>query len=163
MKTEHKEQAKKKLKDELEKVKDKSFAAPVIDHLLMRCEEDLGLAEDVLQGHKTWNKCFKYIYEQARKQIKGNSGVVRDEVVYEWAEDYYRKDDKAEEEKKAKEEAERKKKEEKRRKEERERRKGRDEQKEDAEQKATVEEKKPPKTEKGEIEGQVDIFSMLGM
>ena len=97
-----KEKAQNKLKSELEQAKDKSFAKPVIEYLLKRCEEDKGVAEDVLLGHKTWEKCYSYIYEQARKQSIGNSAVVKDEVVYEWAEDYFHKDDKAEEEKKAK-------------------------------------------------------------
>lgn len=100
-------QAKEKLEEELKKAKDKSFAEPVIGYLLKRCAEDEGLAEDVCQKHKTWEKCFNFIYESARKLAKGNNRyAVRDDVVYEWAEDYYHKDDKAEEERKAKEKAE---------------------------------------------------------
>lgn len=105
-----KAQAKKKLEDELIKAEDKTFADPVIKHLLKRCEEDGGLSEDVLQEHKTWKKCMNYIYDQARKQATGNRCAIRDDVVYEWAEDYFHRDDKAEEERKAKREAERKKK-----------------------------------------------------
>ena len=90
-----------KLQEELKKAKDKSFADPIIKHLIERCRESESLASDVCQDHKTWEKCYKYIYEQARKQAKGSSCAVRDDVVYEWAEDYYHKDDKAEEEKKA--------------------------------------------------------------
>lgn len=90
-----------KLQEELKKAKDKSFADPIIKHLIERCRESESLASDVCQDHKTWEKCYKYIYEQARKQAKGGSCAVRDDVVYEWAEDYYHKDDKAEEEKKA--------------------------------------------------------------
>lgn len=97
--------AKEKLEKELEAIKDKSFAEPIIGYLLKRCEEDEGLAEDVAQKHKTWDKCFDYVYKQARKQATGNCVAVRDDVVYEWAEDYYHKDDKAEEEAKAKREA----------------------------------------------------------
>lgn len=48
--------------------------------------------------------------DQARKLKSGNCAIVKDSVVYEWAEDYYRLDDKALEEKKAKEEKEREKK-----------------------------------------------------
>lgn len=92
-----------KLQEELKKAKDKSFADPIIKHLIERCRESESLASDVCQDHKTWEKCYKYIYEQARKQAKGSSCAVRDDVVYEWAEDYYHKDDKAEEEKKARE------------------------------------------------------------
>lgn len=99
--------AKEKLEAELAKAKDKAFADSVIEYLLKRCKEDIGLAEDVCQAHKTWDKCFDYIYEQARKSAKGNRQcAVRNDVVFEWAEDYYHKDDKAEEEKKAKEKAE---------------------------------------------------------
>lgn len=90
-----------KLQEELKKANDKEFAKPVIEHLTKRCQESESLASDVCQDHKTWEKCYKYIYEQARKQAKGGSCAVRDDVVYEWAEDYYHKDDKAEEEKKA--------------------------------------------------------------
>ena len=100
-----KEKAKNKLKDELEKAKDKDFAEPVIGYLLKRCAEDKGVVEDVLLEHKTWEKCYSYIYDQARKQAQGNSVAVRDDVVYEWAEDYFHKDDKEE---KAKDESKKK-------------------------------------------------------
>ena len=103
------ENAIKKLKEELEKAKEKTFAEPIIQYLLKRCNEDKGLCEDVCQEHKTWEKCFEYIYEKARELAKGQRQcAVRDDVVYEWAEDYYHKDDKAEEEEKAKKEAEKK-------------------------------------------------------
>jgi hypothetical protein len=170
-------QAKQKLEEELKKAKDKSFAKPVISYLLKRCEEDNGLSADVVQEHKTWDKCFDYIYSQARKQTKGNSCAVRDEVVYEWAEDYYHKDDKAEEEEKAKKEAERKKK--------------HDEalsavihtaihskgtdtkEKKKADEKVVVpknatiatekKEAAKPKKKSKDIDGQMDLFSMMGM
>lgn len=106
-----KEKAKEKLEAELKSAKDKAFAEPIIQYLLKRCEEDNGLAEDVAQKHKTWEKCFSYIYSQARKQSKGSCAAVRDDVVYEWAEDYYHLDDKALEEKRKKEAEERKKRE----------------------------------------------------
>lgn len=101
-----KEKAQEKLKKEMREAKDKTFAEAVIGYLLERCEEDKGLAEDVTQEHKTWQKCVDYLYSQARKQVKGNCVAVRDEVVYEWAEDYYHKDDKAEEEEKVRKAAE---------------------------------------------------------
>lgn len=160
-----KQRAKEKLEKEMKADKDKTFAEPVIGYLLKRCEEDEGLAQDVVQEHKTWKKCFDYIYSQARKQTKGNCAAVRDDVVYEWAEDYYHKDDKAEEEKKAKKEAERKEK-----------------QKKEAEERKTKAKEKPAKTasvpqKKEEIpkeqskpkrngrdmDGQLDMFSMMGM
>lgn len=155
--------AKEKLEKELKAAKNKTFAEPIIGYLLERCEEDEGLAQDVAQEHKTWQKCFGYIYSQARQQSEENCAAVRYDIVYEWAEDYYHKDDKAEEEKKAKQEAERKAKRE----------------KEAAERKTMAKEKssvpitqkkydrlnEPPKPKKRgkDIEGQLDMFSMMGM
>ena len=49
-----------------------------------------------MQEEKTWKKCFDYIVEQARKQSNGRSTAVEDRVVYEWAEDYYHKEEKQE-------------------------------------------------------------------
>ena len=86
-----KQKAKEKLEAEKKKATQKNFAEPIIAYLLKRCEEDQGLAEDVMQEGKTWNKCFNYIVEQARKQSNGRSTAVEDQVVYEWAEDYYHK------------------------------------------------------------------------
>ena len=150
-----KQMAKEKLEKEMKADKDKTFAEPVIGYLLKRCEDDLGLAQDVVQEHKTWKKCLDYIYGQARKQATENRAVVRNDVVYEWAEDYYHKDDKAEEEKKAREAAERKKKQEERAK------------KAKAEPQKTElpkpkEEPKPKKNSK-DMDGQLDMFSMMGM
>lgn len=97
-----KQKARKKLEVEKKKATQKNFADPVITYLMKRCEEDQGLAEDVMQEGKTWNKCFSYIVEQARKQSNGRSAAVEDQVVYEWAEDYYHKYEKPEPVKKEK-------------------------------------------------------------
>lgn len=163
-----KQMAKEKLEKEIKDAKDKTFAEPVIGHLLKRCEEDDGLAQDVMQEHKIWDKCYKYIFEQAQKQAKGNQAAVRENVVYEWAEDYYRKDDKAEEEKKAKEAAVRKKKEEERRKKVAEKKRAdkknvkQDVKKEDKVEEKTKDQPKSKKNPK-EMDGQMDLFSMMGM
>lgn len=168
------ERAKEKLKEELSKAKDKAFAEPVIGHLLKRIAEDNGLAEDVCQKHKTWDKCFSFIYESARKTAKGSSCAVRDDVVYEWAEDYYHRDDKAEEEKKAKEKAEREKKQkedQKKRIEGMEKRKAakgneaasapKASDKKETKSKPAPAEK--PKKNSKDMEGQMDLFSMMGL
>lgn len=105
------EKAKEKLENELSKAKGNGYAEPIIAHLLERIKDSESLAEDVLQEHKTWTKCFEFIKNQAKRMQKNGCAVVRDDVVFEWAEDYYHKDDKAEEEEKAKKEAEKKKKE----------------------------------------------------
>ena len=162
-----KQRAEEKLKRELAAAKDKSFADPIIGYLLERCREDEGLAEDVAQDHKTWRKCFDYIYSQARKQAQGSCAAVRDDVVYEWAEDYYHKDDKAEEEKKAKKAAEA-----------RAKRENSAAEKKTAKAKGNTDKtekvsappkpeapKAPPKPKKNgkEMDGQLDLFAMMGM
>lgn len=153
----------KKLRDEQEKAKNKQFAEPVINYLIRRCEEDNGLGQDVMQEHKTWDKCFDYIYDKARKQANNaRSTAVRDDAVYEWAEDYYHKDDKAEEEKKAREDAERKKKEEERKKKLEKKKSEKLSEKEEKTEKNIMPEAKPKKSLK-EMDGQMDFFSMMGM
>lgn len=163
-----KQMAKEKLEKEMKEDKDKDFAEPVIGYLLERCEEDLGLAQDVVQEHKTWKKCLDYIYKLAEKQATKMRAVVRNDVVYEWAEDYYHKDDKAEEEKKAREAAERKKKQEERKKKAAERKKAdkktpKPAVKKDAKSKEKTVESTSPKKKTKEMDGQIDMFSMMGM
>ncbi len=99
-----------KLQEELKTAKPKEFADPIIEYLIGRCRESESLAADICQDHKSWKKCYDYIVAKARKKLNNVSGPVRDDVVFEWAEDYYHLDDKAEAEKKEKEERESKKK-----------------------------------------------------
>ena len=110
----------------------------------------------MLQKHKNWKKCFDYIYEQARKQATGNRAAVRDDVVFEWAEDYFHKDDKAEEEKKAKKEVSKKPDQKKKTE-----RTVKSKEKPVKENVSPKNEEKPKKND--DIDGQIDIFSLLGM
>ena len=142
------------------------FADPIITHLLKRCEEDPGMAEDVAQAHKTWSKCFKYIQDQARKRAKGNCAAIRDDVVYEWAEDYFRLDDKALEEKKEKErkeqEAKRKAEAAKKKTGSGKQKKKTDGKKDDREKKTVEPEKKNDRAPKNkEPEGQMSLFDLI--
>lgn len=90
-----------KLEKELAAVEKKkghmTYATIIVNYLIKRCNEDIGLSEDVMQEHKTWDKCWKYVQSEARKLATGNCACVEDSTVFEWAEDYYHKDDKAEE------------------------------------------------------------------
>ena len=173
------EKAISKLQTELSKASQKDFAEPVINYLIGRVRDSASLAKDVLESHKNWSKCYDYIYKQARKTIKGNSGAVRDSVVFEWAEDYFHLDDKALAEQQAKEAAERAKKQKenaqkqkedqkkriegmKKREAKREAEKSEKTAKEDASKKATAEIPKA-KPKKGEMDGQLDLFSMMGL
>lgn len=79
---------------------DESITSETIDYLMKRCEDDQGLAEDVIQDNKTWHKCLEYIIDQVKKKSGGASAAVKHCVVYEWAEDYYHKEEKPEAKKK---------------------------------------------------------------
>lgn len=164
-----KEKSCEKLRGELEKADDKQFADPVIRYLIKRCGEDAGLAQDVMQEHKTWKKCYGYIFEQAQKQAKKERSIaVRSDVVFEWAEDYYHKDDQAEEEKKAREAAGRRKKEEECKRKAAEQHAAEKKKPKQAAKKEEKEKEKPaepqePKKNRKEIDGQMDLFSMMDM
>ena len=168
-----------KLQGELKKSKE-GYAEPILSHMIDRCNESETLADAVCQTHKTWEKCFKYIMVQARKLKSGNCAMVKDSVVYEWAEDYYRLDDKALEEKKAKEAKEREEKQKKeaekldaaaKRAKEKAKTTGKDKaakevQKPEAKAdkpKKEPEKKEAPKKKSNELEGQMDLFSMMGL
>lgn len=98
-----KDKAKQKLEQELKESNNKGFAEPIINYLQKRIQESNALAADICQDHKSCGRCLNYIYEKAREELSGKNGAIRDDVVYEWAEDYYHKDDKEEVEKELKE------------------------------------------------------------
>lgn len=112
-KTENTKSIKQKAKEKLEAEKalkttkvngcmvDESITSATIDYLMKRCEDDQGLAEDVIQDNKTWYKCLEYIIDQVKKKSGGASTAVKYCVVYEWAEDYYHKEEKPEPDKRA--------------------------------------------------------------
>ena len=80
-----------KLQGELGKARNKAFAEPIIEYLISRCKEDAGFAEDVLGEKKTYENCDAYIYSLAKKEAGNNRQVaIRNDTVFEWAEDYYR-------------------------------------------------------------------------
>lgn len=162
------ERAKKKYESGMEMCKPHEkvyFDGPIKVHMFNRFDEDNGFCEDFLQGHKTFEKCIKYMVERARQSApKSEMQVMVEGFVYlEWMEDYYRKDDKAEEERKAKEKAERI----------AEQKKEAAERKDKAKEKpaepiAPKKEGKPkelPKQKKNskDMDGQLDMFSMMGM
>ncbi|MCD8218094.1 MAG: PcfK-like family protein [Clostridiales bacterium] len=181
MKTEDKsvkDRAKEKLENELNTATDKALAEPVIYYLQKRISESESLASDICQEHKTWGKCRDYIYSKAREQSKGSTSCVRDDVVYEWAEDYYHLDDKAAEEEKAKKAAEQvrkdkeaaaKKRKEMKKKQQEEKAKpavrkaAKPKPEKEDEKSAPVKKEEKPRKKSKELDGQMDFFSMLGM
>ncbi len=172
--SELRDRAVEKLEKELGSISDKmkkQFAEPCIEYLKKRCDEEDSICEDILQEHKTWEKCYKYVCDQAAKALNRTNGPVWHETVFEWVEDYFHLDDKALEEKRAKEDAERKKRQaaavqKAKEKKETKKRNGSaggakagsaDQPKE----KPVPKEKPEPKKKSNEVEGQMDLFSLL--
>lgn len=165
-----------KLEAEFSKINNESkrkFAKPCIDFLKNRCGEDTAVCEDILQEHKTWEKCYQYVFDQAKKELNNSSGPVCHETVFEWVEDYFHLDDKAIEEQKAKEAVERKAKlAEANQKAKKMKGKAPVKKKTESEKvekapkaeiSAKVPEEKPVRKKKTQdIEGQMDLFSMMG-
>lgn len=94
--TEVQQQAVEKLQKNTSGAKSDSFDDPIIEFLIGRCKEDTSMAKDVVQESKNWKACKDYIYGQA-KEVAGNKRMlaVRNDRVFEWAEDYFRNTDDA--------------------------------------------------------------------
>lgn len=86
------QQAIEKLTNEKNKSKNKAFANLITESLIRRVAESESLAQDIMQKSKELEKCLDYITDKAKNAAKGQKMIaVKDETVYEWSEDYYRK------------------------------------------------------------------------
>ena len=71
------------------------IAEKIVEYLKARIAEDEGLAEDILREGKNWNGCNRYLYSVAKKAAQGANGFYAEGgTILEWAEDYFRKEDK---------------------------------------------------------------------
>lgn len=152
----------------------------ILDVLIKKCEEDKSFEDKLLLSHKSFERCFMYLSNKARKMlIKGAQCVaVDDATVFSWIYEYYDLDDKAAVEKDEKNK-ERIEKEKAKRKEKAEKQNGNEpaandeeEMEEESVNQPGVKEDKAsdpvatPKPKKSkntsdQLEGQMDIFQML--
>ena len=126
----------------------------VVDHLIKESKVNENLAESIKATERDQNLMWGYIKGQAKKQAVNGCACIADEDVFKWAEDFYLMTD---EEEKAVEPEKPK--------------KAKNEKKEPV--KVEVEEEPPvvltqdsskPKAKKEEaLEGQMDMFSFLGV
>lgn len=92
--------ARSKLMDEMLYLKDPVFADIVGNHLLKQCNASL-LNQQILQRHKTLQRCIDYLMEQAWELVDGEVKQQRTQVglavagdtVFRWIQDYYELDD----------------------------------------------------------------------
>lgn len=104
--------ARSKLLDEMGFLNDSHFGDVIGQYLLQNCE-DAKFSKTVLQTHKTFQRCIEYLMNQAQKMVtdEGNKRpnkacvAVGEDMVYQWAIEYYKLDD-AEETAKAVQKAE---------------------------------------------------------
>ncbi len=141
-------------KDEESRAITKVKMDKVVKYISGKCEADPKYNALVIQEHKTWERCDRFMQEKAEKMmVAGRPGVmVDDSVAYQWMDEYYQADDleeaKAAEEKQKKEKAE----------------KAAQAKKAPARTTPAPEKKESkPKKNNGDIEGQLDMFSMMGM
>ena len=92
----------KKINESMDGLKENRVpAVPIAKYLTGRLEDDENLAAQVIQDHKTLQKCFDFVYEQVRKHLDSKNGWIDDDEVYQMAVDYFQADDAELERKKA--------------------------------------------------------------
>lgn len=97
-----------KLQKDLDCTKEQYLCKPIVEYLQSVMTGEL--ASQILLSHKSMKKCLEYVTSEARKLLKGQSGALAEQVVYDLAVAYFMLDDTQEEQKKA--EAEKKRREE---------------------------------------------------
>lgn len=83
---------KKKAIDKIKSEMEKSkdaYKTAIGKFLISKCEENEEFSNAVLKKDKTLEGCMKDIVSKAKKMAKNNVAVVEDTKVYKWAADYY--------------------------------------------------------------------------
>lgn len=94
------ETARGKLLDEMGILNDAQFG-DVIGQYLLKCCDAPEFAKLVLQNHKTLQRCIEYLMIKAQERVIDEEGhqprkacvAVSQDMVYQWAEEYYELDD----------------------------------------------------------------------
>ena len=102
------QEAVKKITDGMQDCQEKRVPAePIARFLTEKCGGDGDFCALVMQEHKTLEKCFAFVYEQAKNHLDSAGGWIEDNDVYMMAIDYFSLDDAELERQKAEEEAKR--------------------------------------------------------
>ena len=112
--TSKKREAIEKVTKDIEKITRRSMKIQVSEHIQSRCEQDSEFALAVTNPKKSLANCFQYINNKAMnwiredakargEELRGNFGDdVPDDLCFEWAIEYFQKEDLAEDEEKSK-------------------------------------------------------------
>jgi len=80
----------------------------VFEELIKKCNKNEEFNKLVLQEHKSWKRCYKFMEKKARDIACGSSAcAVHSDTLFSWIAEYYNLDDKEEIEKERKIELER--------------------------------------------------------
>lgn len=142
----------------------------VVKYISEKCKADPEYNALVIQDHKTWKRCEQFMLEKVKKAACAQYGMmmVDDSICFEWMDEYYQADDLAEvkaAEEEARKEAERKerlKKEEAKRAAKAKRKPAKAVPRPEKKEEEPKQQPKPKKNN-GDIDGQMDLFSMMGM
>lgn len=61
----------------------------ILDEMERRAEENPAIAAGLKDKGKSIQECYAFITHRAKKMAEGNSAMIEDEVVYDWAAFYY--------------------------------------------------------------------------
>ncbi len=80
---------KNKLEEMLKVNEGNKHAELIITNLIEQCGGNPVLAEAVCKDDKNWDGCWAYVRNKAREQAINNCACIADDVVYQWASDYF--------------------------------------------------------------------------
>ena len=94
------ETARSKLLDEMGLLNDPQFGDVIGQYLLENCG-DSEFSRQILQNHKSLQRCIEYLMKKAQEMVTDEEGhqprkacvAVSQDMVYQWAEEYYELDD----------------------------------------------------------------------
>ena len=61
----------------------------LLEEMERRAEENPAIAEGLKDKGKSIQECYAFVTNRAKKMAEGNSAMIEDEIVYEWASFYY--------------------------------------------------------------------------
>lgn len=163
------EDVRKKLEAELQIYRD-GDSKYVVEKLIECCETDKELLTAIMLPHKSYDKAFEYFYKCSRnvgyQMPHGNMVYLDNDKAVELSIAYFKQDDKAEEEQNAKEACEHKKKQketEQKKKTKSIKKSVRKDSDNNTLKKEPVKKVETSKKKTKEIEGQIDLFSIMGI
>lgn len=79
-----------KIDEQLKEIKKSPVPAePIAEHLKNKCKKDESLASKVTEENKSLKECLDFVYFKVKEKLKGISGYLAREEVFEISEEYF--------------------------------------------------------------------------